>query len=420
MRPAKPSGQRGELRRAGDGPAGEFAHPAIVACAAGAVPHSGCGGQRRCVHPRPRQRTPPATRRAARPARPGAVCTTMAQSPAATAVSVVSAADRGRAARPGAGAPAGPAAPATRGRGRSGAGPGSAGTGRGRAHQRPDEHPVALGTTGRCGHAAAPPRLAGLGRRAPRPRSGPPASGTRGAGVVAQVEVERLRGGRAGVDPPDPAGAQQRREGLRKARPSPLTTTCWRGARREQRVTVAGQPVGGRQGVGVGAQGRPPGLAEVAQEGPVGRQVEQQVALAQRLRAARSPAPARRRCRAARASRAGRSRLPSSRATSADLGLAQALEDDAGVAGQSRPAARRAPAQELACGLSRGRAAIGSLLRRPSGAGRRLWHAAGDRGGRRRPQADGPPGQSKGRDPSRARGPALVAVRWIRPCRGCG
>ena len=152
-------------------------------------------------------------------------------------------------------------------------------------HQGPDEHPVALRHHRQVRHPAAPPRLAGLGRQ--RPHGGEHHQrGSVPARVVAQVEVEGLGGGRAGVDPADPRGPQQGREGLRQAT-GPADDDVLATTRRQQRVAVTGQLVGGREGVGVRSQRGPPHLAEVAEQGPVGRQVEQEMALAQRLAGAR-------------------------------------------------------------------------------------------------------------------------------------
>ena len=209
--------------------------------------------------------------------------------------------------------------------------------------QRPDEDPVALHDDRQVGHRAPQPRRAGLGgQRAGRGQDHQ--LGHPGGGVVAQVEVQRLRGHRAGVDPPDPAGAQQRGEGLREGALA-ADDDVLAAPGREQRVTVAGQPVGRRQGVRVRAQGRPPGLAEVTQEGAVGRQVEQQVPFAQRLQQPRHP----RRRDAGPCGQGVQGRQVQAAVQPRDqrhLGLAQALEDDAGVAGHPHLQRAASPPQD--------------------------------------------------------------------------
>ena len=172
----------------------------------------------------------------------------------------------------------------------------------------------------------------------------------------------------------------------------------------EQRVTVTGQPVGRRQGVGVRAQGGPPGLAEVTQEGAVGRQVEQQVPFAQRLQQPRHP-PRRDAGPRGQGVQGGQIQAAVQPRDQRHLGVAQALKDDAGVAG--RPHLQRAapPAQQLCVRLE-----PGSGRHAAPSWGRGCWD--GD-SGTREPRTDaavhreGRPGQNKGRDPSRARGPAL-------------
>ena len=220
---------------------------------------------------------------------------------------------------------------------------------------------------------------------------------------MAQVEVERLGGGRAGVDPADPGGAQQGREGLRQATGA-ADHDVLAATRGQQRVAVAGQLVGGREGVGVRTQRGPPHLAEVAEQGPVGRQVEQEMALAQRLEEPGDPSG-----RDARADghgvQAGQVEAAVEPGDEGDLGLAQLLEDDTRVGGQSDLQGAGAPAQQAGVRLESGSGRHRRLLRRPwSG---RLWHApAVPRP--RRPQADGRPSgraSSGGRTPSgRARG----------------
>ena len=93
--PGEAERERGELDRAGDGLAGEFAHRAIVVLRQPAQPHSGWSVQRRCATRGQGSDTSSDTPRGTC-CPSSAVCTTIAQSPAAIARQRGLGADRGR------------------------------------------------------------------------------------------------------------------------------------------------------------------------------------------------------------------------------------------------------------------------------------------------------------------------------------
>ena len=411
VRPAKPSGRVASFAVRRDGLAGEFAHRAIVPCrvtrgsrtadapASAAAPPAATG-----------RRAPPATPRAARAGRPARCARPWRRAPPPTAVSVVSGVTAGarrdgprgcqlgQQRRPRGVAVAAVQVQAAQARPAAG------------NDQRPDEDAVALHDDRQLGHRPPQPRRAGLGGERAGRRSGPRAWGTRAPGRGACRDGPGLRGA---------PGARVAPARTPPARSSEVTA-CGRRALaadddvllapgREQRVTVTGQPVGRRQGVRVRAQGSPPGLAEVSQEGAVGRQVEQQVpsrsaCSSPATRPRRDAGPRGQGVQGRQVQAAVQPRRPApSRRRSGPRGRRRRRWP-------SPPATRRAPAQAVgACGLSRGRAPCGSRLG-PRVLGRRLWHAAAS-DGRRRPQATGPPGQARGGTRAVRRGPALSAVR---------
>ena len=306
-------------------------------------------------------------------------------------------ADRGRRRDRAPGAPAGPAAPATRGRGRSGAGRGSAGTGRGRvspAARRATRWPWRAPPAG----APRPARSHG----APVSEASAPAGGEhhqRGQCPGRRGSWRRSRSsasaaaGPASTRPTPPARSSEARA-LRQARRSPPTTTCWRRRAGQQRVAVAGQLVGGREGVGVRAQRGPPASPRSPSR-------------------ARSVGRSSSRCRSRSACEQPGD--PPRRDAGADGHGVQAGQVEAAVEPRRRarsrprsaPRGRRrasaaspdlqragAPAQQPGVRLEPGSGRHRRLLRRRRGPGR-LWHAAAGR----------TPSSTGGRTPSgRARG----------------